>query len=44
MGPFANQANGVPTLVFSLIASPGAAASVTVSGMRQFGTLTSVPG
>lgn len=37
-GPFANAANALPTLVFSLIASSGSAASVTVSGMRQFGT------
>jgi hypothetical protein len=43
MGPFSNPANSVPTLVFSLIASPGSAASVTVSGMKQFGTPTSGP-
>jgi len=42
-GPFANAANAMPTLVFSLIASPGAAASVTVSGMRQFGTVPAPP-
>jgi hypothetical protein len=44
MGPFANPlANATPTLVFSLIASPGSAASVVVSGMRQFGTVPAVP-
>ncbi len=39
-GGFATPANPVPQLVFSLIGSPGAAATATVSRMRQFGTPT----
>lgn len=42
-GGFATPANPVPQLVFSLIGSPGAAATATVSRMRQFGTPTTPP-
>ena len=39
-GGYASAANPVSQLVFSLIASPGSNASVTVSNMKQFGTPT----
>jgi len=39
-GGYASPANPVPQLVFSLIASPGAEASVTIADMKQFGTPT----
>lgn len=37
-GAFGSGANPVPQLVFSLIGSSGAAGSVTVTNIRQFGT------
>lgn len=39
-GGYASPANPVPQLVFSLIASAGAEASVSISDIRQFGTPT----
>jgi hypothetical protein len=39
-GGYASPANPAPQLVFSLIASPGAEASVTISNMKQFGSAT----
>lgn len=41
-GGYASRANPVPQLVFSLIGSEGAGASVAVSNMRQFGQPTEV--
>jgi hypothetical protein len=43
-GGYASPANPVPQLVFSLIGSAGAEASVTVSNMKQFGTATTASG
>jgi len=43
-GGYSSPANPVPQLVFSLIASAGAEASVTISDMKQFGTPTTASG
>ncbi|MFM7185354.1 MAG: DUF4214 domain-containing protein [Planctomycetota bacterium] len=40
VGGYASPADPVPQLVFSLIASAGAEASVTISDLKQFGTPT----
>jgi len=39
-GGYASPANAVPQLVFSLLASAGAEASVTITNLEQFGTPT----